>query len=229
MSNKKYKDYTREDFLKMARAEKMLFLLYALCTRHTAKMENMISFSTSCLENPRCRERFKNRHLVCSKCYARRQLMRQKTTREKYAACTLFFTTVLLAPDDVPPLFARYLRFESFGDLINALQVKNYFTIAEAAAAIPAALWTKNPDIIAEAIAAGAVKPANMKIVYSVPEIDRRMTAAEKQTILKKYPFIDSFFFVERAPDLISCQKNCFLCGRCYEITDGLQTDEKLK
>lgn len=213
----------------MTRAEKMLFLLYALCTRHTAKMQNMISFSTSCLENPRCKERFKNRRLVCSKCFARRQLMRQKTTREKYAVCTLFFTTVEITPDDVPPLFARYLRFESFGDLINVLQVKNYFTIAEAAAAIPAALWTKNPDIIEAAIQAGAVKPANMKIVYSVPEIDRRMTAAEKQTILKQYPFIDSFFFVERAPDIISCQKNCFLCGRCYEITDGLQTVEKLK
>jgi hypothetical protein len=121
-----------------------------------------------------------------------------------------------------------YFRFESFGDLNNAIQVINYFNICKKNPGVKFALWTKNPDYIAEAIRAGHEKPENLNIVLSSLFLNK-----ERKT---RYSFIDKVFtvydpeFIQENKTEINCgAKNCFSCGLCYEKNGVRNIREKLK
>lgn len=203
-------------------------------TNHTGKMEGMISLSTSCELNPRCVKRSKTTGSICEKCFAFTHFKRYASNRPKFERNTIALTTQDVKVEDVPMLNALMLRFESFEDLINEQQAKNYFTIAKANKMIKCALWTKNPDIIAKAIKAGNKKPRNLVIVYSSPAIDKEVSLEKMQ---KKYPFIDKTFTVyskdylkDKPDDFINCGgRRCLECGVCYKKTGCKTIREKQK
>ena len=66
----------REKFLTVVEAEKVTGVHYTV--NHSGKMEGMQSLSTSCLCNEYCKNRSSNSELVCSHCYAQRQMKRYK-------------------------------------------------------------------------------------------------------------------------------------------------------
>ena len=203
-------------------------------TRHTGKMSGMISLSTSCELNPRCVKRSKISGNVCEKCFAFTQFKRYTNNRPKYERNTKALTTQDIKAEDVPLLNALMFRFESFGDLINMQQLKNYFTIAKKNPKTKCALWTKNPDIIAKAIKAGHEKPKNLVIVYSSPAMDKETPIDQIQ---KKYPFVDKTFTVyskeylkDKPKSFVNCGgKQCLQCGVCYKKTGCKTIREKVK
>lgn len=203
-------------------------------TKHTGKMTGMISLSTSCELNPRCLERSKIPENICERCFAFTQFKRYTNNRPKYESNTKTLTTKDVKAEDVPLLNAFMLRFESFGDLINEQQVKNYFTIAKGNKVTKCALWTKNPDIIAKAIKAGEEKPGNLVIVYSSPKLNEEVPL---EKIQKKYPFVDKTFTVyskeflkDKPKNFINCGgKQCLQCGVCYKKTGNKTIREKVK
>lgn len=203
-------------------------------TRHTGKMSGMISLSTSCELNPRCVKRSKISGNVCEKCFAFTQFKRYTNNRPKYERNTKALTTQDIKAEDVPLLNALMFRFESFGDLINMQQLKNYFTIAKKNPKTKCALWTKNPDIIAKAIKAGHEKPKNLVIVYSSPAMDKETPIDQIQ---KKYPFVDKTFTVyskeylkDKPKSFVNCGgKQCLQCGVCYKKTGCNTIREKVK
>lgn len=204
-------------------AEKMEYIRYSIST-HDGKLAGIPSISTSCLCNAHCIARSKNPAFICHNCYAMTYTDFRKTLREKLKINTIFYTTYEIPKTAIPLINTLYFRFESFGDLVNEKQFENYCTIARVNKNVNCALWTKNPWIIKNAIENGTRKPANLKIIYSIPEINKVITIETYNAIKKEYPFIDAIFTVHDNKSIeennvnINCGgKSCMKCEySCY-------------
>lgn len=206
--------------------EKKAFILYALCVNHGGKMAGINSLSTSCLENPYCQARHKNKKLVCHECYSFAQLEYRKNNAEKLFFNYLFFNNYELTKEDIPYINDNIFRVEAFGDAASVTAVNNYYMFAKKNKHCTFAAWTKNLDLYA---LAGA-KPKNFILVYSIPEINRleATTKAFFDLIKRQYPFVDKIFAVftkDFAHDhgiVINCGgKNCLPCQICYHKNRG--------
>jgi hypothetical protein len=191
-------------------------------------MAGMVSISTSVTTNERCAKNAAIKGSVCEKCFAAKQ-MRVFTSMEKpMVENQRILTGSVLPMEKLPIINNIYFRFEAFGDLNNHIQVINYFRICYKNPRVKFALWTKNPDYIAEAIAAGYEKPVNLNIVLSSLFINK-----ERKNV---FDFVDKVFTVYDAQHIaendiqINCgARNCFSCGLCYEKNDVSIINEKLK
>lgn len=217
----------------MKKTANRIALEKAITWNMTGKMEGFISLSTSPLCNAHCIERMKSDAAVCKHCFSARMQKRYKTLREKLERNTELLTTVELQPEDIPFLNAAFFRFESFGDLNNTLQVKNYFMIAEQNPHCMMTIWTKNPWIVADAMEEyGITKPDNFIVILSSVLLN---VSADADQVTSKYPFIDKVFTVydkEHAENVtINCgARSCATCQRCYHKTAGLEyVNELLK
>ena len=203
------------------------FITKSICSNHTAKMQDMLSISTSALENTICCERAQNNNCVCSKCYARKQLKRYKALAAKCKANHDFYTTVKLAPEDIPAINAAFFRFESFGELQNVRQFENYNMIAKCNPQTRFTLWTKNLFIIDEFINGGQIIAPNLSIIYSVSALN--VAPSDMMDYLSRHSyteFVNAVFAVwtdeQAAADrdiTINCGGNkCIECRRCYTL-----------
>lgn len=186
-------------------------------TAHTGKMQGLQSLSTSVTVNPFCLKRVNNGASICSKCFAAAMMKRYKTLDAALVSNAKILTSQVLPFSVLPLIPVKYFRFEAFGDIINAAQVVNYFNIAKKNPETLCALWTKNPQIIAQAIELGHAKPSNLQIVLSSPIINQPLRAVTSS----KYSFIDKIFTVydkQHAANVeINCgARSCLGCGRCY-------------
>lgn len=204
---------------------------YAITDKMNAKMEGMQALSTSVKENILCRKKAACDALICSHCYANDQLTTQPNTAAKLARNTAILTHVLIPLEAMPLINAAFFRFEAHGDLNNETQVLNYFNLCVKNPHTHFALWTKNPWLIRNAIAAGAVKPSNLIIIYSSP-----LTNYFATEIMNRYAFIDKVFTVYDAETIakqhinINCGgRHCLSCLRCYFKDTDTIISEKLK
>ncbi len=197
-------------------------------TKHSGKMEGMVSISTSVTTNERCAKNAQIKGSICEKCFAAKQ-MRVFPTMEKPMVENQRILTSEVLPLDVLPIINNiYFRFEAFGDLNNATQVKNYFNICYKNPGVKFALWTKNPDYIAQAISDGYEKPENLNIILSSLFINKERK--------NPFPFVDKVFtvydpnFIEENGIEINCgARNCFSCCLCYNKNNVSVINEKLK
>ncbi len=207
-------------------------------TKHTGKMRDNWSISTSAVMNPFCRNRarIKNGKCICTKCYANRMVRMYRNLENMLARNTNLLTTQVL---DFVPDFSKkkipYARLEAFGDVINCIQEVNYLNTAEGNPEIGFAQWTKNPAIIAQTFKKyGRQKPKNLRIGYSSPIIDHPVSLEEIQ---KVFPFIDFVFTVWSSEEVakkagceINCGKrHCMTCKLCYEGGKVNEINELLK
>ena len=204
-----------------------------ICYDHDAKMHGVISLSTYIGMNTFCQARCKNcENAICKYCYAASLTAQRAGLKNKLRRIHAILTNVALTAMDIPKLDSNlysYFRFESFGDINNVLQVKNYNLIAAVNSDINFTWWTKNPGIIQNAINNGMTLSKNIVIGLSslylnIPEIDKA----------QRYSFIRFLFtvyddkFIEENNVQINCgAKHCISCGICYkylhEFRHGLQ------
>lgn len=208
------------------------------CGSHSGKMAGMISLSTGCTNNTRCMERAADdsENNICSHCFSFSQMARYSNMVPCYEKNTEILTSRFLQDDEIPEIKHCYFRFESFGDLNNIIQVANYFKIASAPynAKVTFALWTKNPDIIENAMKTlGIKKPKNLVIIVSSHFINN---AYEITELKKVFPFVDKVFTVyseEYAKEngiKINCgARSCLQCGACYSKRTSKVINELLK
>ncbi len=197
-------------------------------TKHNGKMAGMASISTSVTTNERCAKNAQIKGSICEKCFAAKQ-MKVFPTMEKPMVENQRILTGSILPDELLPIINHiYFRFEAFGDLNNDIQVINYFNICKKNPRVKFALWTKNPDYIAAAIAAGHAKPDNLNIVLSSLFLNKERK--------NPFPFVDKVFTVyspdhiqENNVDINCGAKSCFSCGLCYEKNGVSVINEKLK
>ena len=195
---------------------------------HSGKMSGMASISTSVTTNERCKKNAEIKGSICEKCFAAKQMKVFPSMEKPMVENQRILTSEVLPFEKLPTINNIYFRFEAFGDLNNAVQVKNYFNICYKNPRVKFALWTKNPDYIAEAIADGYAKPENLNIVLSslFVNVERK----------NPFPFVDKVFTVYDPAHIeaenieINCgAKNCFSCGLCYEKNGVSIINEKLK
>lgn len=195
---------------------------------HSGKMSGMASISTSVTTNERCKKNAEIKGSICEKCFAAKQMKVFPSMEKPMVENQRILTSEVLPLELLPTINNIYFRFEAFGDLNNAVQVKNYFNICYKNPRVKFALWTKNPDYIAEAIADGYAKPENLNIVLSslFVNVERK----------NPFPFVDKVFTVYDPAHIeteninINCgAKNCFSCGLCYEKNGVSIINEKLK
>lgn len=196
---------------------------------HSGKMEGMVSLSTSCTCNKFCQQRSANQNLVCSHCYAQRQMKMYLNLEQCLIKNTEVLTSRILEDKEIPIINRMYFRFEAFGDLINVTQISNYFNICKKNKNVKFAIWTKNPWIIQEAINGGLKKPSNLQIILSSPKINEVCDDSE-------YDFVDKVFtvftkeYIETNHININCgMKKCITCGKCYKKSREKFINEKLK
>lgn len=200
-------------------------------SKGSGKMKGVNSISTSVLLNERCKKNAVIPGSICASCYAMRYAGFRSALRRKLELNTLLYTRVIVPVEWLPVVNDLIFRFESFGDLNNAIQAANYFNIARKNKNATFAQWSKNPDYIAAAIAAGNEKPENVIIVYS--SILKNVC---NKDITNRFPFIDKVFTVYspayiNANDIdINCgARSCLNCQRCYNKNTEMHISEKLK
>lgn len=209
------------------------------CTDHNAKMSSMISYSTFVGLNKFCQARRKKGCSVCAHCFAARQTKTYKDQASKLKRAHAIATMCEWAIEDIPiiPDNYKYFRLESFGDINNVLQVRNYNTLANAlmVQGVKVTLWSKNPGIIQAAINDSMQLSDNLIIGLSSlelnkPEIDKA----------RKYSFIKFLFtvftdeYIEQHNIDINCGgRHCLSCLNCYELARNanklILINEKLK
>lgn len=197
-------------------------------TNHTGKMAGMASISTSVTTNERCAKNASIKGSICEKCFAAKQMKVFPSMERPMRENQRILTSEIFPAEKLPTINNIYFRFESFGDLNNATQVKNYFNICYKNPRVKFALWTKNPDFVAAAIADGYEKPDNLNIVLSSLFINKQRP--------NPFPFVDKVFTVYDKETIaaenvnINCgARNCFTCGLCYEKNGVTVINEQLK
>ena len=203
--------------------------------KHTGKMSGMISLSTSVLKNPHCAARRENGEMICKYCFAAAQMKRYANMQAKFDRNTDILNAAVYPVDMWPIVNASLFRLESFGDLMSANQVENYFNLCKRNPHTAFALWTKNPGYLLEAInQRGNAKPKNLTIVYSSPLVDH----AQKNVLSNIYAgIIDKVFTVYKseetaaaAGEKINCgARHCLSCRRCYSKKTASTVNELLK
>lgn len=202
---------------------------------HFGKMKNLVSLSTSVLDNPICQLRRLNAESICSHCFAASQMDCYKNMRPVFKKNLDILKETLLEEKDIPVILSKsgLGRGESFGDVCNHIQAANYMRIAAANPWLEWAVWTKNPEFYHRALElALADKPANLNIVLSSSMVNK------VQDVPAKYSyFIDRVFTVydEKGIDeqgiTINCGAlSCATCRKCYRKSDKVfLINEKLK
>lgn len=193
-------------------------------TKHTGKMEGMASLSTACIVNPICIARSKVEGSICQKCFAERMFRQYGESFENCFVKNYEVMTGVEIPIELMPLL-NYLifRIESFGDVANETQAKNYWNLAKQNEYVTFGWWTKNYDIVA-AIFDKYGKPSNVKLIVSSPNLNEQLR-------LEDYPYADKIFtvytkeYLKEHPEIvINCGGNkCLACQRCYR--DGADDD----
>lgn len=205
----------------------------AFSTDMTGKMETIIALSSSCIVNPFCLARMLDGDSICSHCFSVGLQLFKPNVRENTIENFKILNTMVIPAKYWPLVCNDMLRFEAFGDVWTWKQVANYFECARRNKGTRCALWTKNPEIVKQAIAHGYKKPKNLVIVYSSPKVN---TVAERLALLEKYDFIDKIFTVFEKEFVIANNidincgaRSCRGCQRCYYKETGWEVREQLK
>lgn len=179
-------------------------------TKHQGKMEGILSVSTSTLNNPFCQS---HPEQICDFCYARKLESIRPSLHSYLAHNSELLSTVL--PDTLLPRFARgsFVRFNSFGELINEHHVENLVRICELNPDSRFTLWTKRVGLLPKDL---KKKPPNYKVVYSWGPLDPPLEWLEG--IIRTWPWIDHVFAVyTKDSPAINCQSKCKDCLICYK------------
>lgn len=197
--------------------------------KHTGKMAGMASLSTSVSCNVYCTLRSKNPELICSKCYAAAMLKRYTNLGKMLEKNTDILRLRVIPADEWPVLNILYFRFEAFGELSSANQVKNYFNLCYKNPNTNFALWTKNPWFIQEAINEGYKKPANLNIIASSAKINQMQDYSQYDFIDKIFTVYDEQTIKDKNIDVNCGSRSCMNCLNCYKKNDIRIINEKLK
>ena len=201
------------------------------------KLEGISSISSSVHDNCKCSLWRTIKGCICELCYAFNQQAFQTGLREHNILNGIILRNVLLPVCALKKLSILFdiLRIESFGDVANVIQARNYIRIIKAFPGKRCAIWTKNIEIWHAAFEIEG-KPENCTFVVSSPFVNKPI----EKTILKNYPEIDHIFtvftktFAKANNIVINCGgRKCLECIKakinCYFRGGELYINELVK
>lgn len=196
----------------------------------SGKMSGIMCASTSNLCNPFCAARKGNPDMICAACFADSTCKQYEALRENMARNTEIITARLFEDWELPELPGPLFRFESFGDLRNVTQARNYIRMARVNPGVACALWTKNPGFLRQAVALEGGRPENLVTIHSSAYID---TPAP----VDRFPGLFDKTFTVYRPETVAARgidincgaRDCMTCRRCYSRDTESDVRELLK
>jgi hypothetical protein len=200
------------------------------------KLQGISSISSSVHDNCFCKARQAIADCICKFCYAYNQQSYQTGLKEHNILNGIILRNVLIpvkAFKSLPILFP-YLRIESFGDVANVIQARNYIRIIKAFPGKRCAIWSKNKEIWKQAFSIEG-KPKNTTYVHSSSKLN-----TPDNIDRERYNFIDHVFtvytkaYIKKHNIIINCGgKKCIKCimekKNCYFRNTEFYINEQKK
>ena len=200
------------------------------------KLEGICSISTSVFDNCFCKAKQKIKDCICKFCYAFNQQSYQTGLKEHNILNGFILRNVLIPVEAFKALqlLFPYLRIESFGDVANVIQARNYIRIIKAHPEKLCTIFSKNILIWDEAFKLEG-KPENTTYVHSSFHINK-----PDRIDLTRFTFVDHIFtvytkeFAKEHNIVINCGgRKCLDCImkkiNCFFKTDVLFINELKK
>jgi hypothetical protein len=123
------------------------------------------------------------------------------------------------------------VRFESFGDLNNEIQLLNYIRIARAARHTKFALFTKQYNIVRKYFESGKRFPDNVTLILSSPYIDHVLSEALVNNFKQYHRRVITFTVTrdKENPGINCGQRRCVDCRNCYDAKNPKNVIEFIK
>lgn len=179
------------------------------------KLEGICSISSSVHDNLFCKCRQAIKDCICKYCYAYNQQSYQTGLKEHNILNGIVLRNILIpvkAFKTVCIIFP-YLRIESFGDVANVIQARNYIRLIKAFPEKRCAIWSKNIAIWQKAFEIEG-KPKNTTYVHSSSKLN-----VCENIDTEKYWFVDHVFtvytksFAKKNNIIINCGgRKCMEC-----------------
>lgn len=201
-------------------------------TTHSGKMKGISSIGTSCASNPHCIARRQNGESVCSKCYAATYMKMRDALKNHLEENAKILSTRIMTDNELPVITDPIFRFESFGDIYNAIHLTNYVNICRKNPNTRFALYTKNIWILDEVFNKNGIeKPNNLSIVVSSPLLNKpiEFDRAKYWFVNHVFTVYDKKYIAENDVDINCGAKNCLGCQICYHTGGEFYVSEKLK
>ena len=204
-------------------------------TNHS-KLDGLKSLSTCCLDNKFCQFHMQNSNTICSKCYASTQQRRQHGLTDHNLINGVILRNILLTIESLQtlPLWnEKFFRIESFGDVENNTQARNYVRLCKAFPQTQFAVWTKNPRIWEIAFDTEG-RPENLSFVVSSLYVNE--TWHSYDSIADEVDHVFTVYDSETAKVVDincggrACLHDCIKnCKGCYYRNTEMQIREQLK
>lgn len=184
------------------------------------KMQGIQSIGTTSLCNPICQKRKECPDSICAHCYADSLCKMRKSLNVHLENNYAELTTRLLSPSEAAavPITTVIARIESFGDVANVTQARNYIRIIRAHKLTRFGIWSKNDGIWHAAFKAEG-KPKNCTYVHSSREVNK-----PENVLLTMKKYVDHVFTVwdkkkyeeVKTPETECAGIRCMTCQKCY-------------
>jgi len=216
----------------MRTTAKPMPLIHVTMHADDSKLRLIQSISTPCSMNDICAYRQHCDGSICEKCFAERLLSYRKNVEDALIPNFLLLTTRLLTRDEAAAvnIYTEIGRIESFGDVANVTQARNYIRIIRAHKRTQFGIWSKNWGIWYAAFLKEG-KPRNCTFVLSSMFLNKRAEVPERMK-----PYVNHVFTVWE-PKLYDAQfpgtetecagLSCMKCRKCYKRGGSFYIDER--
>lgn len=206
-------------------------------TNHSdnTKMAGIQSIGTTSLCNPICQKRKEVCDGICSHCYADSLCKMRKDLNMHLVQNFEKLTSRLMTPKEAAavPVTSLIARIESFGDVANVTQARNYIRIIRSHKWITFGIWSKNWGIWHAAFKKEG-KPRNCTYVQSSMNLN---FADGIYPSMQKY--VDHVFTVwtkdvygeviKKNPSSECAGLRCAKCQKCYHKGGSFYINERLR
>ena len=188
------------------------------------KLEGISSISSSVYDNCFCKAWRNMKDCICRYCYSHNQQSYQTGLKEHSILNGIILRNILIPVKAFKmglKIIYKYLRIESFGDVANIVQARNYIRIIKAFPQKRCAIWTKNYRIWLKAFEIEG-KPNNTTFVVSSPILNKPIELTEEEKTLVDHVFtVYTKEFAKKNGIIINCGgRKCMECIKakkaCY-------------
>lgn len=201
-------------------------------TEHkNSKLKGIASINTSSLINSFCNKigcrslirKDRNKISVCELCYSEKNEVLRKALEKKLINNSKLLSEKLLDDKEIPFLNYAYVRFHSFGELINDIHMHNFYKIALMNPQTKFCLMTKRYDLVVK-----YPKLKNVIYIASSPIINKNIN--------NYFNYFDKIFtvyskeYANKNNIKINCEgRECIMCKKCYTRKGSKEINEILR
>lgn len=185
-------------------------------TTHSGKMNGIRSISTNPLTNGfcQCMHSTPDERMICKHCYAHTYAKMRPSLREHIQKNSEILSKAVLIPSVLPVYDDEFMRFNSFGEIINTNHLINLFSICNKNPQTTHVIYTKRMNLIEMF---HCFIPTNLIVVESNPVINDAHSTPRSWAADYIFNVVTQKYAEEKHIN-ITCTKNCNVCRKCYTM-----------